>query len=553
MNEAYKKTEKAGQSTIADFLSYGVLALASAWVLLTFGDYGLGWDDPIQAYYGDLIVSHIASLGEDVRVFSLLNLNLYGGLFEAPVQFLAKLLDRTLAFPEVDTRHLAGGLVGVLGLLGVWRMACFLGGPVAGLVALLLLALTPNFMGHAFINTKDIPFAVGTIWTLYFAARAAEALPRVSWCSVAWLGVALGMTMGVRIGGVVLLAYMGALMTVNLAWVSARPKLEMADVRHLAAVVAMVLLVAFVFTFALWPGAWQDPFGTAFVSLIETARFSYTLDVLFMGETFHSTSLPWYYLPVHLWAKLPPVFLGAFAIAVPLAVAGFGRAFVAGNRKVLFGYAALGLGVFFPPIFAIVSHSAHYDAIRHFLFVLPPMAVLAGIELARLGCWLQRRNHTLAVMAAMVLAVGLGEAAWATARLHPYSYVYYSPLAGGLKGAEGHYELDYWATSYREAAGELARFAEDQPVPKGGRFRVAVCGPEDVAMAFLPPSFEAVQYPKDADFFIGIARWSCDDAIEAPVIAEIGRHGVRLSVVRDLRGGFTEAQPYRGRVKLDRL
>ena len=37
------------------------------------------------------------------------------------------------------------------------------------------------------------------------------------------------------------------------------------------------------------------------------------------------------------------------------------------------------------------------------------------------------------------------------ARLHPYEYVYYNELVGGLQGAEGRFELDYWATGFREA------------------------------------------------------------------------------------------------------
>jgi len=35
--------------------------------------------------------------------------------------------------------------------------------------------------------------------------------------------------------------------------------------------------------------------------------------------------------------------------------------------------------------------------------------------------------------------------------LHPYEYIFYNSLIGGVRGAFRNFELDYWATSYREA------------------------------------------------------------------------------------------------------
>ncbi len=35
--------------------------------------------------------------------------------------------------------------------------------------------------------------------------------------------------------------------------------------------------------------------------------------------------------------------------------------------------------------------------------------------------------------------------------LHPYEYIYYNEIVGGVDGAAGHYYADYWCTSFREA------------------------------------------------------------------------------------------------------
>src|SRR2546430_12034356 len=36
-------------------------------------------------------------------------------------------------------------------------------------------------------------------------------------------------------------------------------------------------------------------------------------------------------------------------------------------------------------------------------------------------------------------------------RLFPYDYLYFNELVGGIQGANGKYEMDYWAKSLKEA------------------------------------------------------------------------------------------------------
>lgn len=43
--------------------------------------------------------------------------------------------------------------------------------------------------------------------------------------------------------------------------------------------------------------------------------------------------------------------------------------------------------------------------------------------------------------------------------LYPYEYIYYNSLVGGVDGAQGSYELDYWCTSLRETIVHLNQIA----------------------------------------------------------------------------------------------
>ena len=46
------------------------------------------------------------------------------------------------------------------------------------------------------------------------------------------------------------------------------------------------------------------------------------------------------------------------------------------------------------------------------------------------------------------------------ADLHPYEYIYFNAYAGGIEGAVGEYDLEYWCTSYRDAMEYLNQVAE---------------------------------------------------------------------------------------------
>jgi len=502
-------------------------------VLFTFQDYGLAWDEPFGEHYGALIVDYILSDGLDQRVNTFRNLQNYGGLFDG----LAALATRISPLEPFQTRHLLIACTGLLGASGVWAMARALAGAAAGFWALAIIFCLPSYTGHMFFNAKDIPFAAGTIWALYFAMRAASELPRVSNTVAVGLGVALGATMGVRIGGVVLIAYLAVMVGLHFGWRQGRSQaLAQENIRAMARTASIIGGISFILTFALWPSAWPWMFDQALTALLLTAKFKFDVDVLFQGELVNARALPLAYLPVYFAVKLPEVVLVLFAFSVPLAMRRMVRAYNQGERPLVFGYVALALGLFFPLGFAMVIQSAHYDAIRHFLFVLPPLSVLIGVELSGALTALKQKRRVLATLTGTAVVAGLALPIAAMIELHPYAYTYYNRLTGGVAGAQGHYELDYWATSYREAAQAL-RTAPG--ISKTGDITVYVCGPTDSAARFLPPRFKLVKNLAQAQFFIAFTRWSCDALVEAPILYTVERAGARYAVVKDLRTGFT--------------
>ena len=80
--------------------------------------------------------------------------------------------------------------------------------------------------------------------------------------------------------------------------------------------------------------------------------------------------------------------------------------------------------------------------------------------------------------------------------LHPYEYIYYNPLVNPV----GSFELDYWATSFRELAERLNDYARSASV-RGEKLRLSVCGPKWTLTHFLDPAlFDVVPSPDPAFF-----------------------------------------------------
>ena len=169
-----------------------MLGIVAVVALATFRDYGLSWDDYAHSEYGDLLVAFYASGFADQRALSWINLYRYGGGFD----LLAALAAKALPFTVFETRRLLGAAVGVLGLFVTWRAGRRIGGPPAGLIALILLATCPLYYGHMFMNPKDSPFAVAMAIFLLGLVRAFEEYPRVSIGTGALVGIGFGLSFG---------------------------------------------------------------------------------------------------------------------------------------------------------------------------------------------------------------------------------------------------------------------------------------------------------------------------------------------------------------------
>jgi hypothetical protein len=177
-----------------------------------------------------------------------------------------------------------------------------------------------------------------------------------------------------------------------------------------------------------------------------------------------------------------------------------------------------------------------YNGIRHFVFVLPPFAVLGGLAAAWIAQRLRRHGSLALAAGGLALVVGFVSPIIDMVRLHPYQYTDYNHLAGGVSGARQNFMLDYWGLSLTQASRKLlTTIAERHEAPPRRQWTVAVCGPHPPVAVALGPQYTTTWNPKGADFAMVVGEFYCAK-LDAPVLFDIVREGVVYARVYDIRG-----------------
>ena len=518
---------------VCDRLAVAVLCVVAVLALLTFRDYGLSWDDYVHSEYGALLLELYRSGLSDRRALSWVNLYYYGGGFD----LVAALAAKVLPLPLFEARRLIGALWGLIGLIVTWRIGRRAGGPLAGLVALVLLAACPLYYGHMFMNPKDSPFAVATAIFLLGAVRAFQEYPRPSLATGALVGTGFGLSFGSRIMGVFGLIEAAAALALIFA-IDARGKGVRpagATLGHFAVRLVPAIVLAYAVIALVWPWAVVDPLNPLRAVEYFSHFFEKPWQELFAGRLISVPEMPRSYVPTLLVLKLPPILsLLGLAGAVGALVAAFRRS-IAGNRRAVL--LLIALAALLPLAVTVALRPTMYNGIRHFVFVMPPLAVLGGLAGAVLVDAAARRWRFAPLVGAILLVAGAGSAVAAMMRLHPYEYTYFNWLAGGVKGARDRYMLDYWGLSLKQASQALltALAERHETKPGGRRWKVAVCGPHRSPQVELGPDFETTWDPQGADFALMLGEFYCAK-LDAPLLAEVTRNGVVYARVYDVRG-----------------
>ncbi len=404
---------------------------------------------------------------------------------------VAALLHKIIPLELFETRRLVGAFVGIVGLVVTWRLGRRVGGPLAGLAALLLLTLCPTYYGHMFMNPKDAPFAVAMVILMLGLVRLAEEYPQPSPRTVLIVGIGAGLSLGCRVlGGLALVYAMIGFVPMFVEEIRTQgPREAIRRFVHVGYALLPGLVLGYLVMGLIWPWSIIEP-GNPFRALTYfSAFFEKPWKEMFDGALVSVPDMPWSYLPTLFALQLPEVLLGLATAGVVGTLVSLWRGGIAPRRKTIL--LLLTLAATLPIAIAMVKRPALYNGIRHFVFVIPPMTVLAGTAFAWGMSWLKEHRRNWQPAALAVFIAGLMLPLTEMIRLHPYQYTHFNHIAGTVRGADAYFMLDYWGLALKQASDGLReQLVERQEVPPAGRkWKVAVCGPQRPAQVALGPDF----------------------------------------------------------------
>ncbi len=430
-----------------------VLFFLMSWVSF---DYGITGDELDQKIYGEKVLDYFLTLGKDTSCFHLKvgnkeNLHLYGGLFNMTAAAAHRM------FPSMDpydVRHLLNAWTGWLTILFAGLLARWFNGWMTAWLAVLLLASWPMFFGHSMNNPKDVPFALGYVWAIYYLFRLVGNLPRPARYDWIMLAAAIAFTINIRVGGLVLLAVAAVFIGTALIGSPFLRRQLFQDTKTSFTLIRNSLLLVGTSYFGgllFWPYGLVAPFTHPWEALREMSNFSVGIRVLFHGKWIMSDQIPWSYVPVWLGITAPLVVMAGW-LFLPLLL----RSNQHRMQVLLLIFSWL-----FPWLYIVLKQSPLYDSIRQVLFLVPLLAVTAALG------WQAVLTRARPIRLQYVLVVLLGAGLLLPIRFavanHPNQYVYFNELIGGIRGAFGKYDTDYYMNSLRKTAEwfrESAPFAE---------------------------------------------------------------------------------------------
>jgi hypothetical protein len=374
----------------------------------------------------------------------------------------------------------------------------------------------------------------------FFLIRIARRLPSPRASDLIAFGLLAGSSLGIRVLGLLLLIYAAAAIIVYLPHQGE----ERGQGRWRFVLVSMLrLLPAFALAYAImilaWPWAALAPLNPI-RGLFAFSEFHYDVHTAIDGKIYVMAQVPRLYVPIYILIRMP--LLALFGALIGMAVSLWPPLAAASTRLERRDIALVSLTVIFPLACQVIWHGPAFAGLRHFLFVVPPLAILAGIGLDALLTALAARGRLLAHGGLAIMAAYFLMDAVTLVRLHPYEYLFYNSLVGGLEGASRRYDLDYWFGSMPEAVKQLESYLRQSEPTETGKpaqiYSVAVCGErlpfeKTVTLPQLRWDFKSAW--EQSEFFLAPTHMNCDGDLDGKIVGTVERLGVAIAYVKDRR------------------
>jgi tetratricopeptide (TPR) repeat protein len=430
-------------------------ALLLVMMLLTSRDAGISCDEVIHYNHSVSVYNYFATHGADQSALNtpVSHLKYYGQSYDN----LVTILTRWFNIKDVyGFRNLMSSLMGWLTIIITALFAVWLKNYRTGLLVLFLFAVSPTFLGHSQNNLKDIPFAFAYIAGTFFILKFLFPDRKAPFRDKLFLLLSIAFCISIRAGGLLLICYLILFFMISyILKFFTENNFNISEATGKLSIIAVISAGALLLSITLWPYARQNPFTNIIQAYRVMAHYPDTFRQIFEGKVEWSDYMPWYYILKSMGITIPVLVLsGLMAFLILL------KKIFSEGKSLL--YLFILFTIIFPILFVILKKSNLYSSWRQFLFLYPGIILLAA---AGISCLFELvRKRYLAWILIIILGIISVHPVKYMIFNHPYEYMYYNQLVGGLKGAYANYETDYYFVSQTEASAWLIDYLEQKNV-----------------------------------------------------------------------------------------
>jgi tetratricopeptide (TPR) repeat protein len=443
------------KETRLKYIFYISSAILLFLMLLTSRDAGITCDEVLHYNQSVSVYNYFATHGEDQSALNtpVTNLKYYGQSYDNLVTILINWLNIEDVY---GFRHLMSSVAGWLVILITALFAVWLAGYRAGILAMILFAISPTFIGHTQNNLKDIPFALGYIASIFFTLKFLVSGKKNSILNIILLTAGISFSISIRAGGLLLICFLFFFFFLFYLFKYLRDKqIDFIEIRTKLLWITGITVISWLSGILLWPDALQSPVKNVLESYYVMAQFPDTFRQIFEGKVEWSDYMPWYYLPKSMLITIPLIVLTGLALLII-----FSKHLFKNGKVILYGFVIF--TVLFPIIFVIYEKSNLYSSWRQFLFIYPGLVLLAAIGFHYFFQDMRRKYFIWGAVA--WFAVLTIHPLKFMITNHPYYYLYYNQFVGGLRGAYANYETDYYYVSQTEASEWLVDYLKKKKI-----------------------------------------------------------------------------------------
>ena len=397
------------------------------------------YDEAIERAYGKAALEYYLSAGKDTSFLdpysegwntSFPEMRYYGTGFEMIPAVYTKWISSK---NEFLFRHILNTLFGFIAFVFAALILIELEGYIAGSIIMIILLISPTFIGLSALENKVIPLTLGYTSSVYFLIRLLRNLPQIKWLHALGAVLSIALAVSIRVAGLIVIFYFGLFALAVLFRKDIRQLKVLIKIRILAFMALFCILGAGI-GLLFYPNLFYTGFDHLRESLDMVKHFK-SLYLLFEGNQISNQTAPWYYLYKIFGLTVPLILLIGFAIS--LLTYYFRKKYELSHLVILFS-------LLFPVITLTIQKASVYNGWRHVAFVYPCFSIIVAIGFINFFSLI--KNKSIRIFSSiMLLALLVQPIAWLPGN-YRYNYAYYNLLAGNyMKNVQGKYEMDFYS------------------------------------------------------------------------------------------------------------